>query len=166
MKPSRQHSMSLTGRFVAQRGGLSRARNRSASPAVHETGEEGSISPFMAILGLALIIVVGLGYDGGRIVASQSRARADASKAARAGAQQIDVDQLRVTGEPSLDASAAEEAAHAYLRRAGSRGTVMVEDAEITVTVTVVLPMLILPASDRVIVESQTASAVDGSVPP
>lgn len=127
----------------------------------HAVDERGSITAFVAIVATALIMVAGMAYDGGQILTAQARANSDADKAARAGAQQIDTTHLRLTGETRLDPVAAEGAALAFLDRAGATGTAAVDGPSITVTVTRVQPMLILPAADRVIVTSGTATAVD-----
>jgi hypothetical protein len=105
-----------------------------------------------------------MAYDGGQVIAAHSAARNDAERA-RAGAQQIDLDHLRVTNEPRLDPVAAEAAAVAYLQRAGATGTATVTDASITVTVTRIQPMRIIPGADRTIVVRETATAVDEAQP-
>lgn len=106
-----------------------------------------------------------MAYDGGQVIAAHNAARNDAERAARAGAQQIDLDHLRSANEPRLDPVAAEAAAVAYLQRAGATGTATVTDAPITVTVTRVQPMRIIPGADRTIVVRETATAVDEAQP-
>lgn len=124
--------------------------------------ERGSITAFVAVVATALVLVAGMAYDGGQVIAAHNAARNDAERAARAGAQQIDIDHLRATnGEPILDATAAEQAAVDFLERSGATGTASVSGASITVTVTAVQSMLILPGADRTIVVSETATAVD-----
>ena len=127
--------------------------------------ERGSIPPFVAIVATALVLVAGMAYDGGQVIRAHNAARNDAERAARAGAQQIDLDHLRATNEPRLDPAAAEAAAVEHLERAGVRGTATVSDASVTVTVTAVQPMLILPGADRTIVVRETATAVDEAQP-
>jgi len=122
--------------------------------------ERGSMTAFMAVIATALVFVAGMAYDGGQVLTAHSRARNDAEAAARAGAQQIDLDHLRSTNEPRLDAAAA-TAARDYLERVGATGTASVSGASITVTVTRTQPMRILPVEERVITVSETASAVD-----
>lgn len=123
--------------------------------------ECGSITAFVAVIASALVLVAGMAYDGGQVIAAHNAARSDADRAARAGAQQIDLDHLRATNEPRLDPAAAETAAVEYLERAGATGTATVSGASITVTVTRKQPMLILPGGDRTITVSETATAVD-----
>lgn len=127
--------------------------------------DRGSMTAFVAIVAFALVMVAGMAYDGGQVIHAHSAARNDAEQAARAGAQQIDLTFLRQTNEPRLDPANAEAAALAYLDQVGARGTVAVDDAEITVTVTRTQPLHILPGADRTIVVSGTATAVDGAEP-
>lgn len=123
--------------------------------------ERGSITAFVAVVAVALVMVAGMAYDGGRVIATLAAARSDADKAARAGAQEIDITRLRSTGETILDPRRAEVAALAYLERAGSSGTVRVDEASITVTVSITHEMRILPVADRVVVVTETATALD-----
>lgn len=127
--------------------------------------QRGSITAFVAVVATALVLVAGMAYDGGQVITAHNTARNDAARAARAGAQQIDLDHLRLTSEPLLDPIAAEAAAVDYLNRSGATGTATVSDASITVTVTRVQPMHILPLVDRVITVRSTATAVDEPSP-
>lgn len=124
-------------------------------------GERGSITAFVAVVASALVLVAGMAYDGGQVIAAHNAARNDAERAARAGAQQIDLDHLRATNEPRLDPAAAEAAALEYLERAGATGTATASGTSITVTVTRTQAMRILPGADRTITVSETAAAVD-----
>lgn len=124
-------------------------------------GERGSITAFVAVVTTALVMVAGMAYDGGQVIAAHSRTRGDAARAARAGAQEIDHTTLRATGTVTLDPVRAEAAALAYLELTGASGAVNVNGPTITVTVTVTQPMLILPVPDRRIVVAQTATALD-----
>ncbi|MBL8778305.1 MAG: Tad domain-containing protein [Acidimicrobiales bacterium] len=123
--------------------------------------ERGSITAFVAVVAIALVLVAGMAYDGGQVIRAHNAARNDAERAARAGAQEIDLDHLRATNEPRLDPAAAEAAALECLERTGARGTATVSIASVTVTVTAVQPMLILPGAARTIVVRETATAVD-----
>ena len=125
--------------------------------------ERGSITAFVAVVATALVLVAGMAYDGGQVIAAQNAARNDAERAARAGAQQSDLDYLRAAGETRLDPEAARTAAVEYLERAGARGIATVSGASITVTVTRTQAMLILPGADRTFRVSETATAVDGA---
>lgn len=123
--------------------------------------DRGSVTAFVAVVAVALVMVAGMAYDGGQVLAAHASARSDAAKAARAGAQEIDLVVLRQTGESTLDPAAAEAAALAYLEEAGAVGTATVQGTTVTVTVTVVQPMHILPLPDRTVVATEEASAVE-----
>lgn len=127
--------------------------------------ERGTVTAFVAIVATALVLVAGMAYDGRHVIAVHTSARNTARQAARAGAQEIDLDELRATHHVRLDPRAAEQAADDFLRRAGATGTVQVNDASVTVTVTATATMHILPTSDRTIVVSETAAAVNGAQP-
>jgi hypothetical protein len=127
--------------------------------------DRGTITAFVAVVALALVMVAGMAYDGGQVIAAQATARSDAGKAARAGAQEIDIAHLRATGEAILDPARAEAAALGYLEQADTPGTVTVDGASITVTVSNTQPMRILPVPDRTVVVRETATAVDEPIP-
>lgn len=128
--------------------------------------ERGSVTAFVAVVATALVMVAGMAYDGGQILAAHAAARADAAKAARAGAQELDLTALRSTGDAILDPTRAQAAALAYLERAGTAGTVTVDGPSVTVTVTATQSLLILPGADRTIVVTQTATATDRPLRP
>jgi len=69
--------------------------------------EQGSVSALVAVVATGLVMVAGLAYDGGQIVTAQATARDLAANAARAGAQEVDLDELRATGRAALDIDAA-----------------------------------------------------------
>ena len=98
-------------------------------------GEEGVITAFVVVISLALMLFAGLVYDGGMALRAKVDAVDEASAAARAAAQQIDLTALRSTGTVTLDAPAAESAAEQYLSGIGRTGTVSVNGDEVTVTV-------------------------------
>lgn len=127
--------------------------------------DRGSITAFVAVVAVALVMVAGMAYDGGQVIAAQGDARSHAAKAARAGAQEIDLNTLRSSGDTVLDPRAAETSALAYLADVGATGTVAVDGPNITVTVTVTQPMLILPVPDRTVVVAETVSALDEAAP-
>ena len=127
--------------------------------------ERGSITAFVAVVATALVMVAGMAYDGGQVIHAHNAARNDAEQAARAGAQQIDLTYLRQNNEPRLDPTEAEAAALDYLAQVGATGTAIVNGADITVTVTRVQSLRILPGADRTITVTETASAVRGDDP-
>ncbi|MEA2828481.1 MAG: hypothetical protein QOG43_2920 [Actinomycetota bacterium] len=124
-------------------------------------GEGGSVSAFVAVVAVGLVMVAGIAYDGGQIVAAQATARDLAGSAARAGAQEVDLDRLRSTGDATLDPDRAAAAAQAYLAQAGFTGTMRVSGPSITVTVSVRQPMRILPVPDRTVTATDTATALN-----
>ncbi|MEZ5219684.1 MAG: pilus assembly protein TadG-related protein [Ilumatobacteraceae bacterium] len=131
----------------------------------HLSDERGSITGFVAVVAFALVMVAGMAYDGGQVIHAHNAARNDAEQAARAGAQQIDLTHLRQTNEPRLDPAEAESAALDYLAQVGATGTVVVDDADITVIVTRIQSLHILPGADRTITVVETASAVEEAEP-
>lgn len=127
--------------------------------------DRGSITAFVAVIATALVLVAGMAYDGGQVVATHAAARSHAAKASRAGAQQVDLEQLRATGIPVIDQHAAETAALGYLGRVGATGTVTITGRTVTVTATVIQPMLILPVPDREVTATASADATDEATP-
>lgn len=123
-------------------------------------GERGSVAPFVAVIATALLMVAGMAYDGGEVLAAQARARDLAGNAARAGAQEIDLDMLRATGRAVLRADAAEAAARSFLSASGVGVAVVVLDDQITVTVDFDQDMRILPMPDRRVTATASAAAV------
>ena len=127
--------------------------------------EEGTISAFVAVLTIALLAVAGLAYDGGQIIRSTAEARDLAGAAARAGAQQLAIEQVHA-GRAWLDTAAAEQAATALLAATGASGAVRVTDTDVAVTVTVTQPMRLLPLPDRQItvtaISSTTSDVLEG----
>jgi len=124
--------------------------------------DRGSVSALVAVVALGLVMIAGLAYDGGQIVAAQGTARDIAANAARAGAQELDLDELRATGIAQLDPEAAAAAAATYLADTGHEGTVDVAGPTVTVTVRVIQPMTILPLPDRTVAATDSATAVTG----
>ncbi len=127
--------------------------------------DRGSVTAFVAIVAVALVMVAGMAYDGGQVIAAQGRAHRYAAKAARAGAQEIDITTLRSSGRRTLDPARAEASAQAYLAATGTTGTISVEDASVTVTVAIDQPMRILPTPNRRVTATETATALDGGTP-
>ncbi|MCA0328469.1 MAG: pilus assembly protein TadG-related protein [Actinobacteria bacterium] len=109
-------------------------------------GDDGSVTLFLAITVLGLLVLVGLVVDGGAKIRAVQRADQLAAEAARAGGQAINVP-AAITGEaPTLDARAAVAAAQAFLRRNGAQGTAAVTNAgqSLEVTVTATAPTVFL----------------------
>jgi Flp pilus assembly protein TadG len=95
----------------------------------------GRIHVTVAILTTAVMVVAGLGVDGGQTLAAQSRAYSIAADAARTGAQQINPSHYRSTGQAVLDPAAARQAAADRLALVGATGQATATTVEVSVTV-------------------------------
>lgn len=96
----------------------------------------GYATAFVIVLTLALMAVIGLAVDGGSAAAAHARAQTAAAEAARAGADQIDLEHFRSTGITRLDPAAASTAAADWLTTVEQTGTVTATTGAVTVTVT------------------------------
>lgn len=90
--------------------------------------EAGSVTVFLAISVLGLLLLVGLVADGGAKLRATQRADAVAAEAARAGGQALDVPGGIAGSGTRVDRSTAVVAATSYLRQAGHTGTVTISD--------------------------------------
>jgi Flp pilus assembly protein TadG len=97
--------------------------------------DSGGVSIFLAVTFAGLALLAGLIVDAGRVLHANAHASDLAGKAARVGAQEIDLTSLRA-GRPRLDHAAAEAAAGAYLVDHDLRGDVAATDTAVVVTVT------------------------------
>ncbi len=93
---------------------------------------DGSISAFVVLLLVALMVLLGLVVDGGAALTAQQSAADEAEQAARAGAGALSVDALR-SGSLQLDPAAAVAAAESFSAAAGHPGTATVSDGVVTV---------------------------------
>lgn len=118
--------------------------------------QDGSITVFVVGLTLALLMVAGLVYDGGRILAARRQAHDLADNAARAAAQAVDLDALRSGAPLTLDPLDAQVAAEGYLATTGHDGEVVVTSDHVEVTVTVSTPMVLLQLTG---IEERTVTA-------
>jgi hypothetical protein len=89
--------------------------------------ERGSVTAFVVIMTSTLLAMAGLVIDGGYALAAHRRAFNEAEAAARAGAQAVDLDTLRATGDVVLDAGEAERRALEYLAALDRSGSVEVD---------------------------------------
>lgn len=120
---------------------------------------------FAVIMVTALMAVIGLVSDGGRLLGARRQAGDLAASAARAGAQQIDLDTLRLTGTVAVSPQAAVDAAQAFLAVQDARGSASVADEVVTVTVsaTVDLPLLrLVGLGSRTVTATRQARAAIG----
>ncbi len=138
---------------------------RSIEPAPvalpERASERGTVAIASMILALSVIAAAGLAIDGGRKLNALAEARDLADNAARAGAQEIDIDAYRSTGDPILDPGEAAAAANAYLAATGNSGVVSVAGDEITVTVTLTVDPKLLPGS-MTVMATESANAESG----
>jgi Flp pilus assembly protein TadG len=131
--------------------------------------EEGSVTVFVVGLTLALMMVAGLVYDGGRILAARRQAHDLADNAARAAAQAVDLDALRSGTPVALDPLDAQVAAEDYLATTGHTGEVAVTADAVEVTVTITTPMVLLQLAgiaERTVTASGEARLVRGITGP
>jgi Flp pilus assembly protein TadG len=77
--------------------------------------ERGAISAMVIVLIVMLFAVAGLMYDGGRAINARQQAFDDAEQAARAGANQIDMERFRADGTVVIMPGAADAAVREYL---------------------------------------------------
>ena len=108
------------------------------------TSDPGQITAMVVVMMTALILLVGLVWDGGRTLAARERALGLAQEAARAGAQGINLAVYRQDGGLVLSPSLAAADADRYLASTGTQGSVQVTGNTVTVTVTVTQNMQIL----------------------
>jgi len=80
--------------------------------------QSGQVTVFVAIFMVALIGLAGLVIDGGVALAARRRALNEAQAAARAGAEALDADLYRRTGERRIDQDAARANVSEYMARA------------------------------------------------
>lgn len=79
------------------------------------SGEGGAISAFVVVIFTALMVLAGLVIDGGTMINARQKLIDDAEQAARLGANQIDMERLRNTGDVVVVWPAAGNEARGYL---------------------------------------------------
>ncbi|NKY37988.1 pilus assembly protein TadG-related protein [Cellulomonas septica] len=130
--------------------------------------DRGSVSVFVAISMLGLLVLVGLVADGGAKLRATQRADAVAAEAARAGGQALDLP-AAVTGQHDrVDRAVAVRAAEAYLATVGATGSVTVSGdrthVEVTVTDTAPTAFLgLLGIEQLTVTGSASATLVDST---
>lgn len=121
---------------------------------------------FMAVTGLALLVVAAMVTDGGNALAGKARDAQDAFAAARAGAEALAPAGLAASQGPTLDQYGATKAAEAVLAADGRHGSVTVSGVTLRVTVTSSEPTVLLGLvgiGHMVVSASSSASAVTGA---
>ena len=97
--------------------------------------ERGSVTLWAVLAAFCMIVIVGIAADFGGQAVEEQKARAIAFEAARAGGQQVNLDQLVRGGPSQTDPNRAAAAANAYLNQAGVNGSVTISANTITVNV-------------------------------
>ena len=129
--------------------------------------DRGSVTVFVVGVLLALVVMGGLVFDGGAVIAGHREADAEAEGAARAAAEQVSIAGLR-SGQIQLNTASATQAADAYLHHYGHSGTVVVDGDSVTVAVNYPVDMQVLDLigiRSKTVTGTGTATAVEGSVP-
>lgn len=104
---------------------------------VRNRDERGSISLWLALASVAMVLCVGLAVDLGGHTHAAQRAHDLAAQAARTAGEQVAAVQAIRGNTPQVDATAARAAAQQYLTRAGVTGSVAIQPGgRIAVTVT------------------------------
>jgi hypothetical protein len=109
------------------------------------------------------LLLAALLFDGAAAMTAKADAWSTAQQAARRGADQLDLATLRGSGEVLIDPAAAETAAADWLTQAGVTGTVDATVEQVTVTVTVTEPTILLPAigiDEYTLTATATAEAI------
>jgi Flp pilus assembly protein TadG len=124
-------------------------------------GEQGAVSTFLAVIALALLMAAGLAIDGGRKVNALREASHLADNAARAGAQAVDLDALRTTGDLTLRPADAVDRVDQYLTSLGyAAAEVAVIGDSVTVTVSLTVDPVLLPTGQMIVSATETATAI------
>ena len=124
--------------------------------------ERGVVSTFLAVIALAMLMAAGLAIDGGRKVNALLEASHLADNASRAGAQAVDLDTLRTTGDLRLIPDQATARVDQYLTSIGHTGesNVTVVGDSVTVTVSLTVDPVLLPMGPITVTATETATAI------
>ncbi|GAA0447853.1 hypothetical protein Aca07nite_73520 [Actinoplanes capillaceus] len=98
--------------------------------------DSGQVTAFTVVWLAGAFALAGLVLDAGLAVSTKVNARAVANAAARAGARELDIAALRISGIVRIDPVKARTAAASWIARAGLPGTVTVTADTVTVSVT------------------------------
>jgi Flp pilus assembly protein TadG len=131
--------------------------------------DAGRVTAFATVIAIALFAVAGLVLDAGLALSAKVQALDIAQAAARAGAQQLDLNLYRTSSRAQLDPQRAAAAARAWLASAGAEGDAAATTTTVTVTVrrTTNTQLLQLIGVHRLHVSaSATATAVQGITGP
>jgi len=121
--------------------------------------DKGSISAFVVVMTLIVIVCAGLAVDGARIIGGKVSAADHAENAARLAAQEL---ASVHGGELALDPGRARAAADSYLGSHGLSGFVTVTPEQVTVTVSQTVSMTLL---GLIGISTKTVTATRSSAP-
>jgi hypothetical protein len=121
--------------------------------------DKGSISAFVVVMTLIVIVCAGLAVDGARIIGTKVGAADHAENAARLAAQEV---ASVHGGELALDPGRASAAANSYLSSHGLSGFVTATPEQVTVTVSQTVNMTLL---GLVGISTKTVTATRSSAP-
>jgi hypothetical protein len=146
-----------------------RVDHRTSSLPSRQLGwdERGSVTVLLLGLFLSLIVVAGLVFDGGAIIAGHREADAEAEGAARVAAQQMSAIALH-SGTVGIDQSLAQQAVNRYLAPYGHAGIAQVNGDNVTVTVSYPVSLQILSVvgfNKQTVTGTGSATAIEGAVP-
>lgn len=125
-------------------------------------GDRGSVSGTVVCLSMSLFAVVGLVFDGGRIVNTYGELASLATSAARLGGQEI-IGIRR--GDAHIDGKSARQAMIVFLNEHGEVATYDIGRQELSVTLSRRVRTTLLSlvgVSDRVVVVTRTVELVQG----
>lgn len=131
------------------------------------SGDRGVIGLYVSVLFVAFVMIAGLIVDGGAIRSGRRDAADVAARAARAGAQQIDLEALMSSGAVRLDGESAQRAANSVVAASGMAGGVRTTPDRVTVSVEVEVPMRLLTlvgVRDRSVEATRSARPAEGVV--
>ena len=113
---------------------------------VQHDPDRGSITAYLLIMTVALVVLAGLVLDGGAALTAHGTAADTAQQAARAGADALDEQSLRASAPAGLttNPAAAREAAARVLAAADVTGDITVTATAVTVTARATKPTAIL----------------------
>ena len=111
---------------------------------VQEPRDRGSVTLFLLVAALAMLLAVGLVVDGGGKLLTARQARAAAAEAARAAGQAVAPAGAVQGGQARPSPSAAVAAGRHYLAAAGVPGTVTITGDRVEVRTTLTYPPKVL----------------------
>jgi Flp pilus assembly protein TadG len=128
-------------------GLMTRGTDDATPRAGRDPSDRGTIAMFTAIFAVFVIMLAGLLVDGGLAIHARERAADIAEQAARAGADDIDVAELRRTGEPTVNEDTAcgkaQQLAASYADQVTGWGCVPESD-QVSVTITIKVRLQLL----------------------